>query len=134
MSKGRSRIGQILNDEKLLKILGENMSDFTTSFKEVQERMYQISTDHGFVESWEKFGEKIALTHSELSEALDYVRKGNGASDHIPEFLGVEEEFADTVIRLMSLSEGLGLRLAEAIEAKAEFNAGRPYKHGGKAF
>lgn len=134
MIKGRSCIGQILNDEKLLQILGENMSEFTYQFKAVQQRMFEINKAHGFEEGPQNFGEKIALTHGELSEALEYFRKGNGPSDHIPEFLGVEEELADTVIRCMNIAESWNLRLADAIEAKAEFNNLREYRHGGKAF
>jgi NTP pyrophosphatase (non-canonical NTP hydrolase) len=110
------------------------MSQFTEQFKAVQQRALQIAEAHGFKEGPEVFGEKIALTHAELSEALEYFRNGDGPSDHIPEFRGIEEEFADAIIRLMSLSESMGLRLGEAIEAKMLFNHGRPFKHGGKRF
>ena len=79
-------------------------------------------------------GELIALMHSELSEALEFLRKGNKPSDHIPEFLGVEEEFADVIIRIMDMAHRRGYRLAPAILAKMQFNESRPYKHGGKRF
>jgi len=74
-------------------------------------------------------GEKIALMHSELSEALEADRKGL-TSDHIPEFSGVEEELADCMIRIMDFAGHHDLRLAEALTAKLQFNLTRPYKHG----
>ena len=82
----------------------------------------------------EKLGNKIALMHSELTEALEALRNGDQRSDHIPVFTGMEEEFADTIIRIMHFAERMNLRVAEAILAKIEFNATRPYKHGGKKF
>lgn len=79
-----------------------------------------------------KRAEKIALMHSELSEALEGIR-GESTSDKIPEFTAEEEEMADLYIRLMDYAGGFNLRLGEAIVAKLAFNATRPHKHG-KAF
>lgn len=76
--------------------------------------------------------EKIALMHSELSEALESYRHGNGPSEHIPEFSGIEEEEADTIIRIMNESRAAGRRTGEAVVAKMRFNEARPYMHGGK--
>jgi NTP pyrophosphatase (non-canonical NTP hydrolase) len=82
----------------------------------------------GFWES-DNFGEKIALIHSELSEALEADRK-DLASDHIEGFTGVEEELADVFIRMIDLAVQKDLRLGEAIFAKMRFNLTRPFKHG----
>jgi hypothetical protein len=75
-------------------------------------------------------GEMIALIQSEASEALEALRLGNPPDDKIPEFSGVEAEFADVIIRIMDLSARRGWRVAEALVAKAQMNTTRAYKHG----
>jgi len=72
---------------------------------------------------------KIALIHSELGEMTEGVRKP-GPDQHLPEFTQEEVEAADTFLRLMDYAHEWGLRFAEAVVAKMEYNASRPYKHG----
>jgi NTP pyrophosphatase (non-canonical NTP hydrolase) len=80
------------------------------------------------------FGEKVALMHSELSEALEAHRARNPASEKIPGHSQVAEEFADVVIRVADTCAHMGIDLGNAILAKMAYNATRPHKHGGKAY
>ena len=76
----------------------------------------------------------IVLMHCELSEAIEWIRRGNPQSDHIPEFSGLEEELADLVIRIMDMGEARDLRIAQAVLRKIAYNARREKRHGGKEF
>lgn len=94
--------------------------------------IHHTAKEKGFWEDGEERnnGEMLCLIHSEISEALEALRHGNPPDDKVPEFTGVETELADAVIRIMDLAHARGWRVAQAIEAKMKFNAGRPYKHG----
>jgi NTP pyrophosphatase (non-canonical NTP hydrolase) len=107
--------------------------DITNVFNQLAAMVHLTARSKGWWEEKRNKGEMIALMHSELSEALEAIRKP-GPSEHIPEFSGIEEELADTVIRILDYAYAFGLDLPGAIMAKMKFNANRPYKHGGKKF
>lgn len=67
------------------------------------------------------FGERLALIHSEISEAMEGGRK-DLQSDHIPGFSMVEEELADALVRIFDLAGGMNLNLGRAYVAKTRFN------------
>lgn len=69
-------------------------------------------------------GEAIALMHSELSEGFEAARK-DLPSDKIEGFSGLEEELADTLIRIFDFAGGANLRLGEAFVAKLKYNTTR---------
>lgn len=88
------------------------------------------------------YAEKLALIHSEVSEALEELRNpfvsGESISDLVfddnDKPIGFTSEMADIVIRVADLCGHLGIDLEQAISAKLEFNRERGYKHGGKQF
>ena len=67
----------------------------------------------------------LCLIHSEVSEALEAMRKHDR-----PNF---EEELADVIIRVLDLTGGLGIDIERAIHEKLEVNRQREHRHGGKA-
>jgi NTP pyrophosphatase (non-canonical NTP hydrolase) len=84
--------------------------------------------------------EKLCLTHSEISEAMEGHRKGL-MDDKLPHRLAIEVELADAVIRIADLAGALQLDLGDAIAEKMAFNAVRPdhkpearMAEGGKAY
>lgn len=90
-----------------------------------------LATKNGFWENPNK-GERIALMHSELSEALEAIRKP-APDDKLPQFSGEVVEFADAIIRILDYCHHYNLPIESAVVAKHEYNKTRPYKHG-KAF
>lgn len=101
--------------------------------------------------------QKLALIHSEVSEALEACRAGKradvesynvlkslslddpketvemhskGYKDYMKDSL--EGELAGTVIRVMDLCGWLGIDLGWFIEQELEYNKSRPTKHGKK--
>jgi hypothetical protein len=67
---------------------------------------------------------KLALVHSEISEALEGHRK-NLMDDKLPHRTMFEVELADAVIRIFDLAGAMGLDLGGALVEKVTYNASR---------
>ena len=93
--------------------------------------IHKLALSKGWWEN-QNDGEKLALMHSEISEVLEALRKGNPPDDKIPEFSSAEVELADLIIRALDWTAFHGYDMEKTILAKCEFNKTRPYKHGKK--
>lgn len=96
--------------------------------------LHEIAKDKGFWDGnhdYEKFGTKLALVHSEVTEILEAMRKSHGSEK-------IVEEIADTIIRLLDVyaalrNEELVLHsLDEVLQNKVDKNKERPPLHGNR--
>lgn len=127
------------------------MNMHTTELTKLEERYYEdiVSGLNSLVElsykraveaQWDpgdgtgvNVGEKLALAHSEISEALEGLRKDLD-DDHLPSFKMFVVEVADCFIRLAHLVGHVqahragyeDIDLGEACKAKMEYNRVRP--------
>ena len=103
---------------------------FEYIWNKLAKEIYKNAVEHDFWKGEVNDGERMALIHAEVSEALSALREGNPSSNQIIEYTRAEEELADTVIRIMDYCFGKDLDIAGAILAKIEYNKSREYMHG----
>ena len=95
------------------------------SIKEIIDLIQNMAEEKGWGTKPEhvNFAEKIALTHSELSEALNAYRKGNHAGKD-----GVNEELADALIRLLHLCGIYNIDICSEVVKKMDLNRQRSWE------
>lgn len=101
---------------------------------DLQRRAWQIAEDKGFHEnrsaSRDDTTVRLCLVHTEISEAVQEVKRhwvGNGTRPIIDK---VGEELADAVIRILDLCEIIGVNLESAVSDKMNKNTLRERNYG----
>ena len=116
-----------------------NLSDnFISDIDELKKVIYANAEAKGFWDFEKVTGislgvviaTKLALVHSELSEALEAIRTKKTTDDKLPGFDPLTVEIADTIIRLLDICGRYNLDIAEAILTKHGFNTARERLHG----
>lgn len=121
---------------------------------EASNQIFQNNKAKGFWDKDRNVGEMLMLVTSELGEAMEAHRKGKFSntknldrlindgyswddspitfSSYFTEDVKdtFEDEIADSIIRLLDLSAGLGIDIEKHINAKVKFNISRPKLHG----
>ncbi len=116
----------------------------------LQKDIHAIAKEKGFWDSpitVDTVPAKLMLVVSEVAEAMEADRKDKKADwdnyrgdESMNWELAYErylkgsfgDELADIIIRVLDLSEYLGIDLSSHIEVKVEYNQTRPLKHGKK--
>lgn len=121
------------------------------------EKAHGVAKEKGFWDEERNVPEMLMLVVSELSEALEALRKGHYSDPFATAVLAedlnnwddslkdawkngfekavkssFEDEIADVAIRLFDMCGGLKIDLEKHIEMKMKYNSLRPYKHGKK--
>jgi NTP pyrophosphatase (non-canonical NTP hydrolase) len=130
---------------KLAKLAHDNSTDKGFWDVELPDQKYKGPLPATWQDVWQLqrlfISERLCLIHSEVSEALEDLRKMRGIRDITdPEIkgpagidqkpTGFGSELADIVIRVFDLAGWLGIDLGKEIIRKMEYNKGRPRKHG----
>lgn len=134
------------------------------TIEELQKEIYETAKSKGWYDNGgaENIGERLALIHSEVSEALEADRRWRYCDIDNPNYnvdgLGLrkasevvndekfvdifktyikdtfEDELSDIVIRCLDMAEHLKIDLSTHVLLKMRYNKTRPIKHGGKRY
>ena len=99
-------------------------SYLTTAINTLKDLCYYRSREAGWHDNPREDGTMIALIHSEVSEAMEGLRK-NLQDDHLPHRKMAEVELADALIRICDFAGLKGYDLGGAVVEKLEYNKSR---------
>lgn len=102
-----------------------NYRAICTVLSQAQDKTLLEDYQHSF------FAQRLALIHSEVSEALEGDRKTLW-DDKLPQYKMQDVELADAMIRIFDLAGGKNIPLGEIIMAKMGYNSTREFMHGKK--
>ena len=109
--------------------IGFSPSEVIGGIQAAQDLCYDLAKHAGWHDNIDytdvrEVATKLCLVHSEVSEALEGVRKGK-MDDHLPDRPAIEVELADAAIRIFDLAGALGFDIGSAIVRKLAYNATR---------
>lgn len=123
------------------------------NLNELAKEIHIMAVEHGWWEDERGLPEILMLCNSELCEALEEYRNGRAPTEtyfadengeeffehEVPDELigklkpeGIPTELADCIIRILDYCGKENIDMQKAILDKIDFNATRPYRHGGK--
>lgn len=100
------------------------MSACGPTLNEIAKEAWECARDAGWHDKKATHFERIALIHSEVSEAFEALRRNGNSQwaevDGKPE--GFAAELADVIIRVAELAYWFGIDLGTMVEAKQAYN------------
>jgi CTP:molybdopterin cytidylyltransferase MocA len=91
-------------------------------FAFAQVEAHETSKRFGYWDKQRNIPETFAQIHLDASKALETIIVGNGPSDKLKDVSRAEEKLADVIIRILDVSQGLGMHVSVAVIAKLEYN------------
>lgn len=116
--KHNSEVGWWDDLEKLRSEM-ENVLDFIDDEDHKSEVLNSINTSINLI-----ITQKLALIHSEISEALEGLRK-DLKDDHLPQYDMFVVELADALIRILDLAGAFDIPIGSIVMKKLEYNTKR---------
>lgn len=108
------------------------------TIRELAAEVHQTAMEKGWwpeESGGRNIGEALMLIVTEVADAMtqykDYPERSwnfTGIGDDGKPY-GLATEMADAIIRILDFCEGFGIDISEALEIKAAYNKGRPYRH-----
>jgi len=108
----------------------EHTYDHQVAVGQLMSLAHRVAKVNGFYDSYAGNAAQLCNIHEEVSEANWALRHNRPASEKIPGYENLTEEMADIMWRVLDFCEYNQLPLAQAMQAKFQYNTTRAYKHG----